>query len=121
MLILSPLKTKQTKHAEKAFDKGKEKKKINREINNAFKASKKGTKIMQIKEQTKALNQADGVLLNEHVYIYTFTYALQVHLPAIQPDFIKKTRDFLSFLSTPPDVFSIKESKHVWSLPNKNC
>lgn len=43
---------------------------------------------MQIKEQTKALKQADGVLLSEHVWVYTFTYALQVHLPAIQPDCI---------------------------------
>lgn len=36
MLILSPLKTKQNKHAEKGFDKGNEKKEINREINNVF-------------------------------------------------------------------------------------
>lgn len=121
MLIFSPLKTKQSKHAEKAFDKGKEKKEINREINNVFKASMKGTKITQIKEQTKALNQADGVLLNEHVYIRTFTYAFQVHLPAIQPGFIKNTHDFLSFLSTPPDIFAMKESKQVWPLPNKKC
>lgn len=39
---------------------------------------------MQIKDQTKTPKQADGVLLSEHVWVYTFTYALQVHLPAIQ-------------------------------------
>lgn len=76
---------------------------------------------MQIKEQTKALKQADGVLLSEHVWVYTFTYALQVHLPAIQPDCIKNTCDFPSFLSTPSDMFIMKEAKQVWSLPNKNC
>lgn len=76
---------------------------------------------MQIKEQTKALKQADGALLSEHVWVYTFTYALQVHLPAIQPDCIKNTRGFPSFLSTPPDMFVMKEAKQVWSLPNKNC
>lgn len=51
---------------------------------------------MQIKEQTKTLKQADGVLLSEHVWVYTFTYALQVHLPAIQPDWIKSMHDFSS-------------------------
>lgn len=75
---------------------------------------------MQIKEQTKALKQADGVLLSEHVWVYTFTYALQVHLPAIQPDCTKSMRDFPSFPSTPPDMFTIKEAEQVWSLPNKN-
>lgn len=74
---------------------------------------------MQIKEQTKALKQADSVLLSEHVWVYTFTYALQVHLPAIQPDCKKSMRDFPSFPSTPPDMFTIKEAEQVWSLPNK--
>lgn len=49
---------------------------------------------MQIKEQTKTLKQADGVLLSEHMWVYTFTYALQVYLPAIQPDCIKSMHDF---------------------------
>jgi len=76
---------------------------------------------MQIKEQRKAPKKAGGVLLSEHVWVYTFTYALQVHLPAIQPDCIKNMRDFPSFLSTPPDMFTTKEAERVWSLPNKNC
>lgn len=73
---------------------------------------------MQIKEQTKALKQADGVLLSEHMWVYTFTYALQVHLPATQPDCIKNMR---YFSSTQPDMFTIKEAEQVCSLPNKNC
>lgn len=76
---------------------------------------------MQIKEQTKALKQADGVLLSEHVWVYIFTYALQVHLPAIQPDCIKNMHYFPSFPSTAPDMFTIKEAEQVCSLPNKNC
>lgn len=76
---------------------------------------------MQIKEQTKALKQADGVLLSEHVWVYTFTHALQVHLPAIQPDCTKSMPDFPSFLSTLQNMFTIKEAEQVWSLPNKNC
>lgn len=76
---------------------------------------------MQIKEQTKTLKQADGVLSSEYVWVYIFTYVLQVHLPTIQPDCIKSRHDFPSSPSAPPDTFTTKEAEQVWSLPNKNC
>lgn len=76
---------------------------------------------MQIKEQTKTPKQADGVLLSEHVWVYTFTYALQVHLPAIQQTVHKRMHDFPLFYLNPPDMFTTKDAEQVWSLPDKNC